>query len=145
MLRVNKMNIKENVLFVKYLKDMKLPVEKSINQLNKLGAILPPENHFIRMITIERVDEKELFRENNILTKEQLNKCSFLFEKYIVLHVVMINDKKYEMVLGWNKLQDVTARFKDISSQVQYYLENEEEVNKEFLEEINKNLFQLYK
>ena len=36
MLRVNKMNIKENVLFVKYLKDMKLPVEKSINQLKTI-------------------------------------------------------------------------------------------------------------
>ena len=144
MMYVNGMNVMENAMFIKYLNDVNLPVGDSIKQLNKLGVIMPT-HHFIKRLQFEKVNERELFEENKLLDKEQLKKCSFIFEKYIVLHVVMVNDEKYEFILRWNELEDLKSRFKEVNEQIKFYLENYEKINKNFLDELNRNLLQIYK
>ena len=142
---VKGMNILENALFIKYLKDVNLPVEDSIKQLNKMGVIIPKaQKHFIKRIQFEKINERELFEMNNLLSKEDIERCKFIFEKYSVLHVTMVNDQKYEFILNW-ELKDLRKRFVEVKEQIDFYLDNYEDVNKEFMDELNKNLFQLFK
>ena len=145
MMLVKGMNILENALFIKYLKDVNLPVEDSIKQLNKMGAIIPKsQKHFIKRIQFEKINERELFEMNNLLSKEDIERCKFIFEKYSVLHVTMVNDQKYEFILNW-ELKDLRKRFVEVKEQIDFYLDNYEDVNKEFMDELNKNLFKLFK
>ena len=142
---VKGMNILENALFIKYLKDVNLPVEDSIKQLNKMGVIIPKaQKHFIKRIQFEKINERELFEMNNLLSKEDIERCKFIFEKYSVLHVTMVNDQKYEFILNW-ELKDLRKRFVEVKEQIDFYLDNYEDVNKEFMDELNSNLFQLFK
>lgn len=132
---VKNVSMYENVLLRKYLSDVKLPVDETTNQLNKLGVAFP-KNHFITRLQLEKVDEADLFKD--IYKPQELIKLSHVMSKYTVVHITMVNDQTYHMILKYNI--DLESRLKQVKKDCDYYLEHEEEINKLISDEFTKFL-----